>query len=299
MTSIDRRSLLKGFAAAGATAAAGPRAVAAAEKTPPGDMRGLLFDATRCIGCQACMVACRQANNVPLAKTARLHDTGVDLSANARNMIKYYDGEGTGEGAFVKRQCMHCIEPACTAACMFGALQKNEEGVVAWRGERCTGCRYCQIACPFGIPKFEWESVNPEVVKCELCRHITAEGGIPACADVCPRDAVTYGRREDLLAEARRRIAAEPDRYLPKVYGEHDGGGTQVLYISHVQFAKLGLPVLSDRPVPETLNRVQGVVYKGFIAPIAAYAVLTAAIARNRRREGDAEHPAGHHREAK
>jgi Fe-S-cluster-containing dehydrogenase component len=298
MSPLDRRSLLKGFAVAGATAAVGPRAVAAAEKTPREDMVGLLFDATRCIGCQACMVACRDANEVAYAKTAQRHDTGVDLSSNAKNMIKYYDGAEDGDSAFVKRQCMHCIEPACTAACMFSALKKDEQGIVMWQGEKCTGCRYCQIACPFGVPKFQWESRNPEVVKCELCRHRIAEGGIPACAEVCPRDAVIYGRREDLLEEARSRIAAEPGKYLPKIYGEHDGGGTQVLYISHVQFAKLGLPVLSDRPVPETLNRVQGTVYKGFIAPIAAYAVLTAAIARNRKKDGESDASPAHHEEA-
>lgn len=293
MSNVDRRTLLKGFAAAGATAAVGPRAVAAAEKTAPEKMLGLLFDATRCVGCQACVVACRDSNGVPFADTVTLHDNAIDLSANAKNVIKYYDGGEDGQ-SFVKRQCMHCIEPACMAACMFSGLVKDENGVVYWRGERCTGCRYCQVACPFGVPKFEWTSANPKVVKCELCRHRIAEGGIPACAEVCPRDAVIHGTRDELLAEARRRMAAEPDKYLPKIYGEHDGGGLQVLYISHVPFEKLGLPVLDDRPVPETLNRVQGTIYKGFIAPIAAYALVTAAIARNRKHDdADAHHEEG------
>jgi hypothetical protein len=135
-------------------------------------------------------------------------------------------------------------------------------------------------------------------VKCELCTHRIAEGGIPACAEVCPRDAVIYGTRAELLEEARGRIAAEPDRYLPKIYGEHDGGGTQVLYISHVPFEKLGLPELGERGVPHTLNRVQGTIYKGFIAPIAAYAVLTGAIARNRKKEAGEAAAAQHHEEA-
>jgi Fe-S-cluster-containing dehydrogenase component len=281
MKTLDRRTLLKSIAAAGATAAVGPSAVeAAAKTTPQEDMAGLLFDATKCVGCQACVASCRDANEVAYGRQSTLQDTNVDLSANTKNIIKLARQDGQ-QGTFMKMQCMHCIEPACVSACMFGSLQKREHGIVTWKGDRCTGCRYCQVACPFGVPKFEWESRNPEIVKCELCRHRLAEGGIPACAEVCPRDAVIYGKRPELLEEARRRIAGDPELYLPKIYGEHDGGGTQVLYISHIPFTALGLPALDDRPVPETLHKVQGRIYKGFIAPIAAYAVLVAAIKRN------------------
>jgi len=294
---LDRRSLLKGIVAAGATVAVGPSAVAAAEKTNPDDMLGLLFDATRCVGCQACVSACRQANEVAYSRESGLHDVNLNLSANTKNVIRIArrDPENEEMGVFMKMQCMHCVEPACVSACMFGSLQKREHGIVTWEGKRCTGCRYCQVACPFGVPKFEWESRNPEIVKCELCRHRYAEGGIPACAEVCPRDAVIFGTRSALLEEARRRMAEQPDLYLPKIYGEHDGGGTQVLYISHIPFTELGLPALDDRPVPETLNRVQGIIYKGFIAPVAAYAVLVAAIKRNQAHghDDDAHEPAG------
>jgi Fe-S-cluster-containing dehydrogenase component len=217
----------------------------------------------------------------------------VDLSARAKNVIKLYrEGE---RSAFMKAQCMHCVDPACTGACMLGALKKREKGIVSYDASLCIGCRYCQMACPFGVPKFEWAKVAPKIVKCELCRHRLAEGKLPACVEVCPRGAVVYGTRADLLAEAKRRLAAHPDRYVPKVYGEHDGGGTQVLYLAAVPFEKLGLPELGPEPVPTVARTVQHGIYKGFVAPVALYAALAAVLVRNRRRgapAADEETPA-------
>jgi hypothetical protein len=136
------------------------------------------------------------------------------------------------------------------------------------------------------VPKFEWESTNPRIVKCELCNHRIAQGKIPACCEVCPREAVIYGPREELLADAKRRIAENPGRYVPKVYGEHDGGGTQVLYLSHVPFEKLGLPRLAEESHPAVNRRIQHGIYQGFIAPAVLYAALGVVMLRNRRRSG-------------
>jgi hypothetical protein len=116
-----------------------------------------------------------------------------------------------------------------------------------------------------------------------LCRHRLAEGKEPACTEVCPRHAVIFGKRSELMQEAKRRIAAEPDKYVQRVYGESEGGGTQCLYISHVQFDKLGLPMLDERPAPELARSIQHTVYKGFIAPVALYGALAAVMLRNRR----------------
>jgi Fe-S-cluster-containing dehydrogenase component len=181
---------------------------------------------------------------------------------------------------------MHCVDPACVGACMIGAFQKREYGIVTWDGDRCIGCRYCQVACPYQIPKFEWESRTPHIVKCELCNHRLAEGKEPGCTEVCPREAVIYGTREELLAEAHRRLEENPGRYVNKVYGEHDGGGTQCLYLSHIPFENLGLPDLGEESHPSLNRTVQHGIYQGFVAPVALYAVLGAVAFRNRRSQG-------------
>jgi Fe-S-cluster-containing dehydrogenase component len=186
----------------------------------------------------------------------------------------------------MKAQCMHCIDPACASACMLGAFKKREFGIVTYDVTYCIGCRYCEVACPYNVPKFEWSSATPKMVKCELCNHRLAEGKQPACTEVCPRQAVIFGKREDLLREAKRRLAANPGGYVQKVYGETDGGGTQCLYISHVPFDKIGLPALGEESTPSLQRTIQHAVYKGFAAPIALYGLLGAVMLRNRRQEG-------------
>jgi len=288
---VDRRSVLKVIAAAGAATVAGP-AGARERPKPPEDAVGMLYDATRCIGCKSCVVACREANGMPVEELEGMWDAPISLSGKTKNIIKLYrEGDTT---SYMKAQCMHCIDPACVSVCMIGALQKRERGIVTWDPSRCIGCRYCQVACPFDVPKFEWEKAVPQIVKCELCRHRLDEGKEPACCEVCPTEAVVYGSYDKLLAEARRRLEADPERYYPKIYGEHDGGGTQVLYLTAagVPFEKLGLPDLGDEPVPELSETIQHGIYQGFIAPAALFVALGAVIWRNRRshpEEGEAE----------
>lgn len=304
---ISRRTLLKGLGTATAAAAL-PRTARAAEGAPPirEPRMGMLFDATLCIGCKTCMVACREANDVPLPSDTTLWDAPTDLSANAKNVIQLFQGgpaAAGGDGSvdrscFVKRQCLHCVDPACVSACMLGSLQKRGVGgAVTWDPDLCVGCRYCQIACPFDVPKFEWESNAPKIVKCELCNHRLEEGGQPACTEVCPVGAVIYGEREALLQQAKARIAAAPRKYNPKVYGEHDAGGTQVLYLAphDVTFAELGLPDLGDEAMPERVRGVQGVIYKGFVAPVALYGILGAVVFRNHRQQAGKDAAAPDH----
>lgn len=287
MPKTDRRTLLK-TVAAGAAATALPQAAhARARKLPPPEAEGLLYDTTKCIGCKACMAACKVANDLPADTSTYgdgLYDAPDGLNEYTKNLIALYKSEDGSESSFVKRQCMHCIDPACVGACMIGALQKDKvNGIVAWDGDRCIGCRYCATVCPFNIPKFEWSKAMPKLIKCELCSKRTNGKG-PACAEVCPRGAVIYGKRTELLQIAKARLEANPGAYVPKIYGETELGGTQCLYLSHVEFEKLGFRFSEEEPVPELQQVIQHGTYKGFIAPAALYAILGLVTLRNRKK---------------
>ena len=282
---MNRRTLLKGAAAVGAGAAVSTATTVEASTRPvaPPDAVGMLYDATRCIGCQACVTACKTANNLP----GNLYDPPKDLDGYTKNIIKLYESDG--EKSYMKQQCMHCIDPGCVNACMIGAFKKREYGIVTWDKDRCIGCRYCQVACPYNIPKFQWDTAVPDIVKCELCNHMLARGEEPGCCQACPKEAVIYGTYEELLADARQRIADRPERYYPagdpQIFGDTEGGGTQVLYLAGVDFEKLGLPVLGDDGVGVQSRKIQHGIYQGFIAPVALYGILGAVLWRNRRTE--------------
>ncbi|MFN8628231.1 MAG: hydrogenase 2 operon protein HybA [Candidatus Binatia bacterium] len=282
---ISRRSALKAMAVATATTVATtlkPRQARAAAVVARPDAVGMLYDTTRCIGCKACMVACNQANNLPpdTAVSGGLWQMPLDLNERTKNIIKLYNDSATGAHSFVKRQCMHCLDPACVSACMLGALQKREFGVVAYDPDLCIGCRYCQMSCPFNVPKFEWSKVLPKIVKCEFCKERLAAGKQPACCEVCPTGAVIFGKYTDLLGDAHTRLERHPQRYIPKVYGESEVGGTQVLYLAHVDFAKLGLPAYGPDPVPTAVREVFQEIYQGIVPPLALYALLAAVMMR-------------------
>jgi len=286
----NRRDLLKGIAAAATMTALPTAAIARERRKASPDAVGMLYDATKCVGCKACVVACKKENKLS-ADTRWYGDGKYDapdgLNQYTKNVIQLYD-DGS-EYSFVKKQCMHCVDPACVGACMLGALHKTSIGVVEWNANKCIGCRYCETACPFNVPKFQWTSAAPNIVKCEFCKDRLAAGKEPACTEVCPRKAVIFGKYTDLLDEAHRRLDADP-KYVQKVYGEHELGGTQVLYLSHVPFEKLGFRFNDTAPVPETQQTIQHGVYQGFAAPIALYALLGAVMFRNRKSDdgGDA-----------
>lgn len=293
MSSVTRRTALRMLAAgtpALAATAATP-ALASGPPTPRPDAAGMLYDATRCVGCQACVAACAEANDLPPDPGASggLWQMPLDLNSKTRNIIKLHDEPGSPQ-SFVKRQCMHCLDPACVAGCPFSALTKGDRGVVTWNANACIGCRYCEISCPFDVPKFEWDRFSPKIVKCELCKGRLDAGKQPACTEVCPTHAVIYGKRADLLDEAHRRLARTPDAYAEKrVYGETEGGGTQVLYLSGVPFEKLGLPKLAPTAHPAHELRAQELLYKGLAIPALLYGLVAMRV-RKQWKEHEGQH---------
>jgi Fe-S-cluster-containing dehydrogenase component len=295
---ISRRQMLLGMVSAGAATAMVAPPVGAEEHpahpVAPSDAMAMLYDNNICTGCDACVVACGEANGLSpdTALSGGIWQMPPDLNSKTRNLIKLYqqpDGKGS---AFVKRQCMHCLDAACVAGCPFDALKKDRWGAVTWDSSRCIGCRYCQVACPFDIPKFEWDKWNPKIVKCEFCYdQRLMENNQPACTAVCPTGAVIFGKRADLLSIGKKRISRSPEKYFEKrVYGEHEGGGTQVLYLSRVAFDKIGLPALGSTSLAHYATKVTSVIYKWFSGPILLAGVLGVAIKRNWDRH-EAERP--------
>ncbi len=237
-------SLLAGGAAAGvAPGLAGRAAAATGEFAGHPDAGGVLTDLTKCIGCRKCEEACSRVNDLPAP--APLDDTAVfeirrRPEAEVYTVVNRYTVDG--KAVFRKAQCMHCQEPACASACFVKAFTRNPDGSVTYDPSLCVGCRYCMVACPFNIPAYTYDrALSPVVTKCTMCRPRLQEGKIPGCVEACPTGALVYGKRRDLIALARKRIAEHPGRYVDHIYGEHEMGGTAWLTISGVNFAETGL----------------------------------------------------------
>jgi formate dehydrogenase iron-sulfur subunit len=248
--SISRRKFLGWMGAAGIAGAVGTSSAQASSNIDfqgyPESM-GVLHDITRCVGCRRCEGACNAVNELP-APEKPFDDLNV-LEQKRRTTAKTYtvvnqfdDARGMGQKAFVKKQCNHCLEPACASACFVKAFTKNPDGSVTWDSSLCVGCRYCIIACPFEIPAYEYDNpLTPRIMKCTLCHPRISAGKLPGCVEACPTEALIFGRRSELIQVARQRIEAFPDRYVNHIYGEHEMGGTNWLYLSDTSFASKGM----------------------------------------------------------
>lgn len=236
----------------------------------------VLYDVNRCIGCGSCQQACNNKNDSKASAwditVARQNDVNPrQLSASSLTRLRVTDLDYNNKSfhLFTKIQCMHCQDPACATACPVGAMQKTADGPVIYDRTRCFGCRYCMVACPFGIPTYEWGDPIPWVRKCDLCADRLAEGKLPACVAACPAKALIAGERADIINVARSRIAAMPSLYQDHIYGEQEVGGTTWLYLSPVPFDKLGFPDVIKQPVTVNAERAMGFV------PPALFGVAT------------------------
>jgi formate dehydrogenase iron-sulfur subunit len=198
--------------------------------------RAILVDITKCIGCRSCEQACKQIHGFPMGTEAKLSPTALTIV------------EDHGD-RYVRRMCMHCQDPACASACLVGALQKTAAGPVTYDGAKCIGCRYCLVACPFSVPRYQWSKLVPYVTKCDLCAGRQAKGQPPACVEACPVQASIAGNRDEILEVAERRILNDP-KYVKHIYGSDEVGGTSVFFISDVPFEKLGFAAVPKQPMP-------------------------------------------------
>lgn len=218
--------------------------------------KALLIDVSKCVGCRECARACAEANNLP-------QEDAAELSATHYTVVQGINDDQT----FVRRLCMHCNEPTCVSACLVGAFTKMETGAVLYDESKCIGCRYCMQACPFEVPRYEWSSLSPKVQKCKMCYERVAAGGRTACSEACVFGATTFGDRDEMIREGRKRIDENPTTYINHIYGLTEAGGTSVLYISNIPFEKLGLPMnIPNEPIPQLSWRVLSQIPKYSVA---------------------------------
>jgi len=188
-------------------------------------MYGILIDVTRCTACEKCVAACVKRNG----KDRKAADRDRAVTKDGLSSHRLSTVLEVGEGRFARKSCMHCLEPSCVSACLVGGLTRTADGAVLYDRDRCIGCRYCMLACPFHIPRYEWDKTIPYVAKCDMCFDRISRNELPACIDACPEGALKFGDRSALLDEAHELIKRYPDRYLDHVWGETELGGTSVL----------------------------------------------------------------------
>ena len=258
--------------------------------------KGVLVDITRCVGCDSCVIACKLYNNTKWVgnrnpypapasgEDALLADENWTVvkkrrvctqTGGAVNRMEHPvpRTDGSEDWRYVKWQCLHCIKPACVSSCFATSFRQTEKGAVVYYPLTCAGCRYCMLACPFSIPKFEWDNPLPMLTKCSMCNSRIENGDAPACVSVCPTNVMKYGDYEDVLREAKAILAkdraflrtiysdAEVDTilardYVQHIYGEREAGGTLWMYISDKPFESLGFRMtVPKREIPKYSER--------------------------------------------
>lgn len=293
MSNINRRDFLKASAVgAGLTLGAATKTKGEIEKAHPEDRMGVLVDTTVCVGCRSCEWACKTAHNLPVGsleeyqKDRSVFENERRPNEHALTVVNEFIDKKSKTPIDVKVQCMHCEDPACVASCIVHAFTKHKDGTVTWDSDKCMGCRYCMVACPFQIPAFEFDkALQPDIMKCDFCFERTSKGELPACVEICPQEALTYGKREDLLKIAKTRIKNHPEKYINHIYGEYEVGGTSWLYLAPVDFAKLDFPVLGEDPAPGISKQIQHGLFRYFVPPIALYALLGGIMWISKKRE--------------
>jgi formate dehydrogenase iron-sulfur subunit len=289
----SRRGFLKEAAAIGiGTAGLGlTKANAAPKNILSEDRMGVLVDTTACVGCRNCEWVCKKAHSIPEGELDGYKDRSIYKQKRRPNeksltvVNEYSNPKNPLLPIDVKVQCMHCDRPACVSACIVGAITKESDGSVIWNTDKCIGCRYCMVACPFQIPSFEYnKAIQPAISKCDFCYKRKQEGLLPACVEICPVEALTFGPRSEILRIARDKIKRSPDKYMNYVYGENEVSGTGWMYLANKSFYELGFPKLGLKHAPGVSEAIQHGIFAYFVPPVLFYSMLGSLMWINKRR---------------
>lgn len=249
--------------------------------------KAILVDSSRCIGCRGCQVACKQWHGLPAEPTQfrGTYENPDALSEHTWRKVKFVEvanGDGTPRWHFLSDACKHCTDASCLAVCPTGALFRRPWGAVDLDQAVCNGCRYCVGACPFGVITFNDETGRAN--KCILCPDRVGAGLEPACVTTCPTDALTFGDRDQLLAEARKRVEALKAKGVKsaRLWGDRELSGLHALYVLQAPPAAYGLP---EAPRFATASVGAG----SLLSVVASVAVGLAALVAFRERGGQRE----------
>ncbi len=302
---ISRRSFLKGgmAAAAGVAASSLPGAEALAGSDESKQL-ATLIDISKCVGCEACVDACSEANaakypdpqkpfpkmypnRVPVEDWSEKRDVNDRLTPYNWLFIQRADVEINGEEKelTIPRRCMHCVNPPCVKLCPWGAAKQLENGISRIDSDLCLGGSKCKKVCPWDIPQRQtgtglYLDIMPSMAgngvmfKCDRCYQKVADGELPACIEACPEDVQTIGPREEIIKKAHA-LAKEINGY---VYGENENGGTNTLYVSPVPFEELNRAIAKGKgkphlnPVEDTMAQANNLAAAMIIAPVAGIA---------------------------
>lgn len=294
MKNLNRRDFLRTAAIGISASALGTSSIKAADKTLSEDRLAILVDTDVCVGCRHCEWACRSSHDMNAGELDDYSDNSVFKEyrrpdCGTLTVVNEFSNEKKPLlPIYVKIQCMHCEKPACVSACIVGALSKEEDGSVVWDDDKCIGCRYCMVACQFQIPTYDYDkSIDPHIRKCDLCNNRRREGKLPACVEICPNEALIFGKRSEVLRTAKTRIKRKPDVYVDHVYGENEIGGTSWMYIAGKSFDKLNMPPLGAATAPGISEAIQHGIFAYFVPPVALFALLGTLMWVNKQRKGE------------